>query len=679
MMTATGKPVVRTIFRATLRQDSDLSIGGLDRESSVDRPFTIVNGELHMRGSGIRGAAVSMARRFFDPLPRGIAEDFSRHASLRESLWRFWNARPMSTGATAATLRSGVGIRHKTAARAKGVLYDSEVSPLGTEWQLLLHVRWTHAWSVEEAREAEGILGYVLSEHWKEGRCWLGGGVSRGSGWGTLTRLDAFRLDEERLSAWQAGGCRVDDGALGAPEKELPTQRPTRSWSFWWRDVAITFGEYRPTSNDSTSSEAWGIDGLAIGPHDRDRQVQSPGTGQWATPPWEVPLHANSEPLATDRAILMRGSAPLLPGTAPRQAGRQARSRWLRRNGVRVVDPHDVQGAVGDDDPMGRVFGSTARSSQLLVRDAVADGAWSAARLHMHAEDEFSGGSYESAKRDAVRLLSGRFVTRFLVEGPDENRAKELAHEVDWIVQLGGLGHLPMGGHKTRGAGFGRWEAAGWSKCDVIGVKSDAEVATTEDATVRGASSPDRRAMTSPAGHTRRVLKGRGDVERRSAVVVVTTASQLDGSADTLAMLVERGRKVMAEHGVPHLDAVAWWCEPRIDLSVEKSPRTFGWDSTVPNEEATHLRVDEVHLYAPSASWRACRIGGRWRWCLLAEGNEAKEGGLNATRREVDASLRRDRSRFAAALQDEGEVVVREWLGPDGVIGFTLRRAGVDG
>ncbi|MBK6842826.1 MAG: hypothetical protein IPG88_11035 [Gemmatimonadetes bacterium] len=168
MMTATGNPVVRTIFRATLRQDSDLSIGGLDRECSVDRPFTIVNGELHMRGSGIRGAAVAMARRFFDPLPRGIAEDFSRHASLRESLWRFWNARPMSTGATAATLRSGVGIRHKTGARAKGVLYDSEMSPLGTEWQLLLHVRWTHAWSVEEAQEAEGILGYVLSKHWKE-------------------------------------------------------------------------------------------------------------------------------------------------------------------------------------------------------------------------------------------------------------------------------------------------------------------------------------------------------------------------------------------------------------------------------------------------------------------------------------------------------------------------------
>ncbi|MBK6842825.1 MAG: hypothetical protein IPG88_11030 [Gemmatimonadetes bacterium] len=298
----------------------------------------------------------------------------------------------------------------------------------------------------------------------------------------------------------------------------------------------------------------------------------------------------------------------------------------------------------------------------------------------MHAEDEFSGGSYETAKRDAVRLLSGRFVTRFLVEGPDEKRVEELAHEVDWIAQLGRLGHLPMGGHKTRGAGFGRWEATEWSRCDVVGVHVPrVELATAEDATVRGASSPDRRAMTSPAGNTRRVLKGRGDVERRSAVVVVTTASQFDESADTLAKLIERGHKVMAEHGVVDLDAVAWWCEPRINLSVKHAPRTFGWDSTVPNEEAAHLRVDEVHLYARSASWRACRIGGRWRWCLLAEGDEAKEGGLNATRREVDASLRRDRSRFAAALQDEGDVVVREWLGPDGVIGFTLRRAGADG
>src|SRR5690606_17276183 len=38
---------------------------------------------------------------------------------------------------------------------------------------------------------------------------------------------------------------------------------------------------------------------------------------------------------------------------------------------------------------------------------------------------------------------------------------------IDRQVALGALGHLPIGGHKTRGAGFGRWTAKPWVNDDV--------------------------------------------------------------------------------------------------------------------------------------------------------------------------------------------------------------------
>ena len=70
----------------------------------------------------------------------------------------------------------------------------------------------------------------------------------------------------------------------------------------------------------------------------------------------------------------------------------------------------------------------------------------------MHAEDEFSAGSYGSAKRDAVRVLQGTFPVRIVVEGDTPEEVEPLVKLIDRQVALGALGHLPVGGHKTRGA-----------------------------------------------------------------------------------------------------------------------------------------------------------------------------------------------------------------------------------
>ncbi|GBD27734.1 hypothetical protein HRbin30_03089 [bacterium HR30] len=446
-----------TLFTATLVQDSALTVSGLDRESSADHPFTLVDGVPTLVGRGLKGAAVAMAKRFFDPLPRAVSDDI-KYGALRRSVWEFANATPMDSDVI-PRLRAGVGIRHKTGARAKGVLYDREVIPAGTKWALHFRVDWSYAENESEASEAEGILGYVLAEHWAKGRCWLGGDVARGLGWCHLEDLKAYRLDESSYERW----VQSDRKELPPPLETVPTVEPTRSWCFRTLDVELVFGEYQPNPGEP----AWGLDMLAIGPHNAEGMVQPTGDGTWAKPSWVASETPTPETIFTDRPILMDGARPLIPGSSVRGPLRHAFSRAERAAGRNVQDPHLVQGNVGDNDPAGQAFGTVNRSSRILIRDARAEGEWAAAKLHMHAEDEFSAGSYGTAKRDAVRLLKGVFPVRIVVEGPTPQEVEPLVALIDRQIALGALGHLPIGGHKTRGCGWGRWEPKGWRIDDV--------------------------------------------------------------------------------------------------------------------------------------------------------------------------------------------------------------------
>ncbi len=171
--------------------------------------------------------------------------------------------------------------------------------------------------------------------------------------------------------------------------------------------------------------------------------------------------------LPTDRAILTEQNCPLLPGASVRGPLRHTFSRAARAHGKSIIDPHDVQGNLGENDLAGKIFGTVKRSSRVLICDARALDDWAAARLHMHAEDEFSAGSYGSAKRDAVRVLKGTFPVRFVVEGAEGTVVDPLINDIDRLIALGALCHLPVGGHKTRGAGWGGWKAGKWQNDDV--------------------------------------------------------------------------------------------------------------------------------------------------------------------------------------------------------------------
>src|SRR5690606_26058616 len=205
------------------------------------------------------------------------------------------------------------------------------------------------------------------------------------------------------------------------------------------------------------------------------------------------------EVLSTDRALLMDGGRPLLPGASVRGAIRHAFSRLERAAGHDVKDPHLAQREVGVDDLAGQAFGTVSKSSRILVRDARAEAEWAAAKLHMHAEDEFSAGSYGSAKRHAVRVLKGTFPVRIVVEGAKLSDVELLVKLVDRQVALGALGHLPIGGHKTRGAGAGHWQARPWVVAGVAKAR-DGPAAKEADEPTTSATRSERSFIERPAG-----------------------------------------------------------------------------------------------------------------------------------------------------------------------------------
>lgn len=623
-----------TLFTATLVQDSALSVSGFDRESSADQPFAVIAGVPTLVGRALKGAAVAMAKRFFDPLPRSVSDDI-KNGALRRSAWEFADA----TTIAPSRVRAGVGIRHKTGARAGGVLYDREVVPAGTRWQLSFRIDWSYITNDDEGREAEGILGYVLAQHWSQGRCWLGGGGARGLGWCHVEELRAYRFDEVSYEDWVKSGRTQLPAALGV----VPVASPTRSWCFRTLDIEVSFGEYRPEPDQA----AWGLDMLAIGPHDAERLVQPRGDGGWAKPAWAAKAYT-PDSFSTDRAILMDGNRPLLPGASVRGPLRHAFSRTERASGRAVQDPHLAQGDVDTKDVAGQAFGTVTKSSRILIRDARAEADWAAARLHMHAEDEFSAGSYGSAKRDAVRVLKGVFPVRIVVEGATPDEVQSLVALIDREVALGALGHLPVGGHKTRGAGYGLWHANPWVVDDVRKARS-----WTRSAEAEAASS-----------HASRSKQASIERPASSEAWVRTKHGTLDSAPLTLGEAAQLARAALGARAL-----VAWWCDPTIDLALTAPPATFGreWPRT------ESIQVDEVAIYADRAVWRALRTTAGMRYVLIEEVASNEEGARKTSVLHTPACLH-GFHRFSSANTEQGKVILREWHVDGEFLGFTLAK-----
>jgi CRISPR/Cas system CSM-associated protein Csm3 (group 7 of RAMP superfamily) len=549
-------------------------------------------------------------------------------------------------------LRAGVGIKQKTGARASGILYDREVVPAGTRWPVVFRVDWSFAG--DEAAEAEGILGYVLFNHWTEDRCWLGGDVARGLGWCHIEDLSAHRLDEAAYETWVASGRTI----LPEARESIPERKPTKSWCFMTRDVQIDFGEYRPNGENEPT---WGLDMFAVGSHSADQGLQSPGAGMWARPFWVDGAMVQDE-LATDRALLMERDRPLLPGSSIRGPLRHVFSRAARMLDPALKDPHDVQGDVGESDAAGKIFGTVARSSRVLIRDGVALDSWAAARLHMHAEDEFSAGSYGTAKRDAVRMLRGSFPVRIVVEGPDLGTVAGLTCQLDKLIDIGRLRHLAIGGHKTRGAGWGSWRASKWEEVMVTGQEERRTLKRPADAET----------MAGPRVLRKTFPRADSNQLKPTTAWVQVDEGALGGDQMTLLSAGTAARQKFGDDG---REFVAWWCEPTIDLTAVKAPPVFGWNWPILGS----VSVDEVMFFFKRACWHAARKADGIRWVAIQEIGPNDNTGEAVDVFKIPARLHGDTTRFAANLDPAAPVIVREWRSKSwkcAPLGFTLDKGG---
>jgi CRISPR/Cas system CSM-associated protein Csm3 (group 7 of RAMP superfamily) len=405
--------------------------------------------------------------------------------------------------------------------------------------------------------------------------------------------------------------------------------------------VNVSFGEYVPEADGA----AWGLDMFAVGPHDTERALQPTGDGLWAKPAWATSAKV-PDALITDRALLMDGSRPVLPGASVRGPMRHSFSRSERVAGHDVKDPHPLQGDVGEGDPAGKTFGTVRKSSRILIRDARAEHGWAAAKLHMHAEDEFSAGSYGSAKRDAVRILRGTFPVRIVVEGADPSEVEPLVKLVDRQVALGALGHLMIGGHKTRGAGAGHWQAKDWVIDDVTKARSW--------------SPPQEPKAHKPNGSrsTRSFIHRPGPTE-----AWVRTSTGAIAESLTLGTATNLAKAALGEQ------LVAWWCDPSIDLALTSPPATFGREWPAENDP---LQVDEVAFYFERAVWRAARTARGARFVLIEETAQADDA--KQTRVVHTPARLHGFQRFSSAKTGQNNVLLREWHIDDEVLGFTITR-----
>ena len=111
----------RTLFVGTLVQDTFLSIGGTeDPFTTADSPFCRDGlGHPTLRGSGLGGALIATLRRLRreekEPVPKEISG--SEHGRM-PSAWRFFNAHPRDSAASA--FRQHVAIDARTGAAAEG-------------------------------------------------------------------------------------------------------------------------------------------------------------------------------------------------------------------------------------------------------------------------------------------------------------------------------------------------------------------------------------------------------------------------------------------------------------------------------------------------------------------------------------------------------------------------------
>lgn len=426
----------RTLFVGTLVQESFLSAGGSDDpHATVDSPFCRNGRNLPtLRGTGQAGALIATLRRLRGSVPKTIS---GSDQGRQPSVWRFFNSHPETEPEPA--YRQHVAIDERTGAAATGALFNVETLPPGTPWPFLLEVDTSR--DPEAARHARDALA-----HWAAGRCLIGREVARGLGWMRLEGLREYTLTTEHLDLWpNAQKTEVYsayiESCFGMRGKSV--SKATAALPGW---IEIT-----GTVSAGEREGGWGIDSLSIGGH-ASEELAADWDNRFLAPDGMTVAGAKAA-FDPDFAVVTWESGgrrlPYIPGSSLRGPLRHALARLRKSQGQK------------DDALVKSLFGTKERSAKLLICDALPakDSEACLAWLQHHAEDEFTGGAFESAKFDRVAVMQGCFEWRMVLEEADEDEKAALAE----LFELAQAGQIGLGGGQWRGHGWLHWEIGDWN------------------------------------------------------------------------------------------------------------------------------------------------------------------------------------------------------------------------
>ena len=435
----------RTLFMGTLVQESFLSVGGVDDpDTTVDSPFCRDGrNRPTLRGTGLAGALIATLRRHLgQPVPKTIS---GSEDGRQPSVWRLFSSHPLESAKPA--YRQHVAIDARTGAAATGALFNVETLPPGTRWPFLLEVDTARdAPAANHAREA--------LRHWAAGRCLLGREVARGLGWMHLDDLYEYPLTDEQSDAWPCAKAAGDyPGYIKKSFSSLAKPVPAT------RDALNGWLEITGSVSAGAHHEGYGIDSLSIGGHASEELAAAWDDRFLATDGMSNPKAAFDPDFAIVTFEQKGGNQsvrrlPYIPGSSLRGPLRHALARLLRARGE-ADPPARVESLFGSD----RRNAKLLRSAKLLICDALPDDSPDAPPLQLawmqhHAEDEFAGGAYESAKFDRVAVMQGRFLWKMIVEDTDEAEQAAL-RELFALTQAGQIG---IGGGQWRGHGWLHWQ-----------------------------------------------------------------------------------------------------------------------------------------------------------------------------------------------------------------------------
>lgn len=428
----------RTLFVGTLVQDSFLSVGGTDDPcTTVDGPFCRDGLDRPtLRGTGLAGALVATLRRVKGKVPAAI----SCAADGRlPSVWRTFHSHPEN--APVPAFRQHVAIDEKTGAAAEGALFNVETLPPETRWPFLLEV------DTSRDPEAADLARATLAE-WQAGRCWLGREVARGLGWMRLEKLAEYRLTGEHVGQWpQSGQAENYPGYIARTFARAKQSMPPASHEPPIGLLEITgrivAGPRQPLEG---MDEGYGLDSLSVGGHASDT-LAAEWDACFLKPEGRNDPAKDFDPDLTV-VMVQKGNRreAYVPGSSLRGPLRHALARLLSSRGqtALLVD---------------RLFGSKDKeSARLLIRDAFPKGPLTLAWFQQHAEDEFAGGAYGSAKFDRVALMAGSFEWKMVLEGTPEELREFHEEGLKPLMELAKAGQIGLGGGQWRGHGWLRWE-----------------------------------------------------------------------------------------------------------------------------------------------------------------------------------------------------------------------------